>query len=132
MIVNTEFDGILEEDVIFEETDESPSFKEILKNSENLLKSFLYMKKMFNTSPMLTEIIDVNTIETSVKTEHTIVGGANMVMVKNISSNNLELYINNGLLVLLPFESFELPIKETTTIAVLGNASIVQSKYIIG
>ncbi len=50
MVVHTEFDNPLEEDVVFEETDETQSFEDILKNSENLMKSFLYMKKMFSAA----------------------------------------------------------------------------------
>lgn len=50
MVIKTEFDNPLEEDVVFEETDQTSDVEDILKNSENLMKAFLYMRKMFSSS----------------------------------------------------------------------------------
>jgi len=132
MLIETEFDGLLEEDVIFEETDQSPGFVEIMKNSENLLKSFLYLKKMFNTTPLLNRILKVQTVEETQKSLITQHADTNVMMVKNVSDQNSELFINDGLLVLLPFESFEFPIDGTYKIEVSGKLSIVESQYKIG
>ena len=57
---------------------------------------------------------------------------SNMIMVKNVSGTNSSLFINDGELILLPFESFEFPIKATYKIELIGQISIVETKYIIG
>ncbi len=132
MVISTEFDGLLEEDVTLEETEQTPEYSDILKNSENLMKSFLYMKKMFNSSPLLNEIVKLSTLEVSTKTEYVFNSESNMIMIKNISDTNSSLFVNNGELILLPFESFEFPLKSTYTVEIQGKFSIAETKYTIG
>ena len=131
MIVQTEFDGLLEEDVIFEETDQVLEYQDILKNSENLLKSFLYMKKMFNSTPLLNKLVKVETVEFGVSTEYPVDIDTNTIMVKNVDNINGSIFIDGGELILLPFESFEFPYIENVEIRLIGKISIVQSQYSI-
>lgn len=132
MVVKTDFDNILEDDVVFEETDETLEYSDILKNSENLMKSFLYMKKMFNSTPLLSEVIHIETVEYSQNTEYTPKANSNMIMIKNVSDVNSSMYLNGGELVLLAFESFEFPLQDGQTIELKGNLSIVETKFTIG
>jgi len=129
MVITTEFDNPLEQDIVFEETDETQSFEDILKNSENMLKSFMYLKKLFNGTPLLNKILKLETIEYSEKTLYTIEPTANMVMIKNVDNVNGSMFLNDGELILLPFESFEFPYIQGAQIEVQGKLSIVQSEY---
>lgn len=129
MIIATDFDKPLEEDIIFEETDEALTFENILKNSENMMKSVMYLKRLFGASAVLSEIVKLDTLEVSIRTEYIYSETSNMLMVKNISDQNSELYINDGKLILLPFESFEFPIPVSSKIEILGNVSIVETIY---
>jgi hypothetical protein len=47
MIIETPFDKPLEEDVAFEDVQSVKDLADILKESENLYKAYLYMKKLF-------------------------------------------------------------------------------------
>jgi hypothetical protein len=132
MLINTEFDNPLEEDIVFEETDETPSFEDILKNSENLIKSFLYLKKMFSSAPELNTVYSFQTIETIELAEIDIAEDTNVIMVKNVKDSNSSIFLNGGELVLLPFESFEFPIHEDDVLEFIGRISIVQTKMTIG
>ena len=132
MLIKTDFDNPLEEDIVFEETDETPSFEDILKNSENLIKSFLYLKKMFSSAPELNTVYSFQTIETIELAEIDIAEDTNVIMVKNVKDSNSSIFLNGGELVLLPFESFEFPIQEDDVLEFIGRISIVQTKMTIG
>ncbi len=58
MLIETDFDSPLENDIVFEETDETQGFEDILKNSENMYKAVLYLRRMFSnaSSPSIVEI----------------------------------------------------------------------------
>ena len=132
MIIRTEFDNPLEQDIAFEETEAMPSYKDLLKNSENLMKSFLYLKKIFSISPFESSIVKVETVLFSARTQYQIEETVNYIAVKNVKDEKSSIFINDGELVLLPFESFEFPVDSTMIIEFIGNLSIIQSNYTIG
>ncbi len=128
----TDFDNPLEEDIVFEETEELLSLENTLKHSENIMKSFLYLRKMFGSSPIMNKIIKVSTVEAT--SEQTIVPDAetNVVMIKNLSDQLFSLKLNGGELVLLPYETFDFPLEGITTISFTGHGSIIETKFILG
>ena len=132
MVLETDFDGLLEEDVIFEETAQTMEYADILKNSENMFKSFLYLKKLFNSTPLLTKIIKIETVDYPEETEYSLSPDTNTLMVKNVDNVNGSLFVDGGELILLPFESFEFPLSEGAVVSLLGKLSIVQSRYNVG
>lgn len=135
MLIETEFDGLLEEDVIFEETDQAMEYSDILKNSENLLKSFLYLKKLMSgASPFINRVLRMDTIDTTTGEEtyllNTLTG---KVFIKNISAlENYSIFFNGGEFVLFPYETLEFPIEEGTELKTKGKFSIIESEYSIG
>lgn len=132
MIINTEFDNPLEEDIVLEETDETLSFKNVLRNSENMLKSVMYLKKLFTMSPTFNRVVKVSTIDATSDTAIVPDPETNVILVKNITDSNFELYLNGGQLILLPFETFDFPIDGIDTISCIGNGSIIETKYTTG
>lgn len=129
-LVTTEFDGLLEEDLILEETDGVMETKEILKSAENIFKANLYLKELFTAVPVFNELLSFFTLEASEPTLLTINSETSLVTVKNLRDSELKLYLNDGELVLLAFESFEFPYSEGMILKVKGRASIIESKYV--
>ncbi len=135
MVIQTEFDGLLEEDIILEETDNAVDYASILKNSENIMKSFLYLQKvMGGASPFVNAVLKVSTVNTSAEsTTYTQNAEAGLIVFKNIdSTNNASIFFNDGEYVLFPYESIELPITEATTLKTNGKFSIIESEYKLG
>lgn len=129
MIVETKFDGLLEDDIVFEETESTAEVQDILKNAENMYKGMLYLKAMFGGGANMSDLVKVNTVEYSSRAGYSISATTTAIMVKNISDSNLDLFINSGRLVMLPYESFEFPVKSDTTLELQGKASIVETIY---
>lgn len=135
MVIETEFDGLLEDDVIFEETDQQVDLAETLKSSENILKAFMYIKKIVDSSsPFVNSIIKVNTIDTTLeKTTYSLDPETGKILLKNISTTeSYSLFFNGGEFVLFPYESVELPVVATTVLETVGRFSIIESEYKLG
>lgn len=135
MVIETEFDGLLEDDVIFEETDQQLDLAETLKNSENIMKAFLYIKKIVDSSsPFVNAVIKVSTIDTTLgKEEYVLDINTGKVLLKNISTtDSYSLFFNDGEFVLFPYESVELPVTEITKLETVGRFSIIESEYKLG
>ena len=127
--VVTEFDDILENDVIFEETENSMEMQDVLKNAENIIKSTMYLKKLVGMSPVFNKLVKVSTLETTAETTITPDAETNLILIKNLIDLPLTLKINGGELVLLPFETFDFPVEGITSITMVGKASIIETKY---
>jgi len=134
MLVETDFDGLLENDVIFEETDQTLDYKEILKNSENIIKSFLYLKRVTDgTNPYVNSVLKMDTVDFAEKTAYTPHVNTGLILVKNVSALvNGSIFFNGGEFVLFPFESLEFPILSTSVLELSGNFSILESEYKLG
>ena len=135
MIVQTEFDGLLEEDVIFEETEQTQDYAEILKNSENILKAYMYIKKIADSSnPFVNSILKVETIDTTLgRAPYLLNSETGKILFKNISTTeSYSIFFNGGEFVLFPYESVELPVVATTEIETMGRFSIIESEYKLG
>lgn len=128
-IVETEFDGILEEDVILEEVEGSEETAAILKHSENIYKANLYLRELFTSAPVFNEVLSFSTIETSGKERYDYSEEASLVMIKNLKDSESKIYLGDGHLVLLPFESFEFPVIPGMNLEISGRVSIVETKY---
>jgi hypothetical protein len=129
MIVETEFDGTLEEDVILEEVDDVMNAINILKNAENIYKANLYLKEMFTSAPVFNEVLKFDTIETSGRENYQYNENSSLILIKNLRDTELKVYLNGGCLTLLAFESFEFPVVPNMVLDINGRASIVETKY---
>ena len=135
MLIQTDFDSPLENDVVFEETDQTQDYSQILKNSENVLKSFLYLKKIIDSSsPFVNDVVNVTTMDTHIEKERynfSIESGK--ILIKNIdATENWSIFFNDGEYVLFPFETVELPFKINTKLETMGRFSIIESEYQLG
>ncbi len=129
MVIQTEFDGLLEEDIAFEETDQTLSTQDVLKNAENIIKATMYLRKLAGMSPIMNRLVKVSTVETQELTALYPDEDSNLILVKNLSSLNFTLEINDGELILLPFESFDFPLEGITKIRYAGTASIIETQF---
>ena len=127
--VETDFDKILEEDVILEEVDGVSDTRDILAHAENLYKANLYLKRLFSGGQIFNEVLSFDTIESN-EYQDLVTDGGSLVLIKNIKDENSYIKLNDGVFVLLPFESFEIPIQENQTISVKGFLTIALTKYI--
>jgi len=135
MVIKTEFDGLLADDVAFEETEQTQDYSELLKNTENMLKSYLYIKKIADaSSPFVNSVIKVDTVDTSIsKAEYNIDNETGKILLKNISTTEqYSIFFNDGEFVLFPYESIELPVISTTKLETNGKFSIIESEYKLG
>ena len=128
-VIQTEFDGILAEDIILEETDSVEETKDILAHAENIYKANLYLREMFTQAPVFNEVIQFNTIETSDKEIYAVNEESSLIMIKNLKDNESKIFLNDGEFVLLPFESFEFPVATGMKLEIKGRVSIVETKY---
>ena len=129
-IVETEFDGILEEDVILEETDSTLETKDILKTAENIFKANLYLKELFTSAPVFNSVLKFDTIEANDFQLITPQEDTSLILFKNVKDGEGYLRLNGGIFVLLPFESFEMPVPTGQTLEIKGKISIVETKYV--
>lgn len=135
MLIDTEFDNPLEEDIIFEETEQTQDYAEMLKNTENMLKSYLYIKKIANAAnPFINAVVNVETIDTHTeKTQYIFNIDNGKILIKNLdSTENWSFYFNDGEFVLFPFESIELPFFQDTKFETKGRFSLIESEYSLG
>jgi len=135
MIIETNFDNPLEEDIVFEEVDNQQELEDTLKSSENILKAFLYLKKLMDeSSPFINKIIHVETIDTTQeKSLYIINEDTGKILIKNIDPNSQHsIFINDGEFVLFPYESIEIPADYTTKLETNGLFSIIESEYKLG
>ena len=129
MMIETKFDNPLESDISLEDTDTTAEQEKLLKESENMMKSVLYLKKLFGSPAMLSSIVKVDTLSNATKSEYALDQSTNMLLAKSITDATSDIYINGGRYVLLPFESFEFPVDENIAIEIKGDVSVVQSIY---
>lgn len=127
--VETDFDKILEEDVILEEVSTLQATRDTLASAENIYKANLYLKRLFAGGAVFNEVLSFNTIETS-EFQELDVSGASLVLIKNIKDENSYIKLGDGIFVLLPFESFELPVQEGQVLSVKGYVTIALTKYL--
>lgn len=135
MIVTTEFDNPLEEDVVLEETEQTMQFSELMKNTENILKAYLYIKKIVDASnPFVNKVIKADTINTTDgKSQYLLNENTGKILIKNISpTDSYSIFFNGGEFVLFPFEKVELPVDSETIIETFGMFSIIESEYKLG
>lgn len=128
-MIETQFDKPLEQDITLEELAEDLGLPNTLKSAENIMKSYLYLREMFNDSPVFNSVTSMSTIDEAEKKVITVDDDANLIMIKNIDDSNASIYYNGGEFVLLPFESFEFPVSKDITIEAKGRLSMVQTKY---
>ena len=128
-VIETEFDGILDEDVILEEVDTKLLTKEILASAENIYKANLYLRELYTQAPTFNEVVKFDTLETSDYEEYTLDEKTNLIVVKNLRDSESKVKLNGVILVLLPFENFEFPIAIGSKLELLGRVSIIQTKY---
>ena len=128
-VVETEFDGILEEDVILEEVDSAMDAASILKNAENIFKANLYLRELFTSAPVFNEVVKFSTVETTNKETYLFDESSSLIMFKNLRDSESKVFLNGGHMVLLPYESFEFPLVQGMNLEVDGRFSIVETKY---
>ena len=129
-IIKTKFDGAIEEDVSFENSEEVVDIEETLKNSENILKGFMYLKEMFSSAPTFNKIIKINYIKDGNKEKLTIEKETNLITFKNNKDDTSEVYYNdNDKLLLYPYEQLDIPIFEGDEIKITGTLNVIQMKY---
>lgn len=127
-VIQTEYDDPIAEDVTLEETKEL-DYKDLLANSENILKAFLYLKRLFSSAPVFNSIIAIqlyegDNVSVSLNQE------ANIATIKNIDDTRGNV-VYNGMdpLVLMPYEQIDIPIKTGDTIELTGKFNVIQIRY---
>jgi hypothetical protein len=63
MIIETPFDKPIEEDIAFEDIQNAKDLADVLKESENLYKAYLYMKKLFAGGELAPKEFDFVSVE---------------------------------------------------------------------
>lgn len=114
--INTEFDNTVEEDVILELIEgKEPAVATTLKNSENIYKSFLYIKKMYAGSLSSAKVLSVGNVDVSEFETIVVPNGTQDVRLSNTSTAMSQIKINGGMYVMQPGEVLELPIVHPNT-----------------
>jgi hypothetical protein len=109
--INTNFDKPLEEDVILEQIDgKEPAVATTLKNSENIYKSFLYIKKMYTGSLSSAKILGMGNVDNVDFETITVPLETLDALVSNTSAGESSIRINNGEYKMSPKEILEIPI----------------------
>ena len=130
MVVKTNFDNPLEEDVALEQTKNTKTVEETLKDAENIFKGFLYLKDMFSSAPIFNKVIKINYFDGVQNEIVPIEKDTNFIVFKNNKKEETEIYYNsNDKLILYPYEQFDLPIEKGDTIKVTGTLNVIQIKY---
>jgi len=136
-VIQTPFDGTIEEDVQLEQIDgKPPAVETVLANAENVYKSFLYLRKMYSVFPRKIQTVGSFTGNSSEFTKLEIPTYVNRLVIKNTSTDkNLSLrFDGEGEYVLFPLEKETIEIIPTTddsngtTVEFYGNISV---RYII-
>ena len=92
MLIKTDFDNPLEEDIAFEDSGNTQSLEEVLKNSENILKSFLYLRRMF-ADTIFVDFVEYDKYFEEGQTEFTIEGivfDKALIFIEGIKVNKSE------------------------------------------
>ena len=114
--INTEFDQVLEEDVLLEQIDgKEPAVATTLKNSENIYKSFMYIKKMYSGSLSSAKVLSMGNVDNSEFAEITIPDKAVDMRISNTSASESSVKVNDGEYKLQPGEIIEIPIIHPNT-----------------
>ncbi len=131
MLVQTEFDGLLVDDILLEESEQTQIYEKTLKNSENIIKSYIYMKKLLTAaSPFVNKITKIETINSPEKLTIDIAEGTGKIHFKSMDpENNSSIFINGGEYILFPTESIEIPIDQSYTVEIQGSFSMIQTEY---
>jgi len=128
--IKTRFDNPLEEDVAFEQTKNQQGISDLLKNTENIYKAFLYMKEMFSSAPVFNKIVNITYIDNATDEDISIDEKANLLTFKNNNKDISEIYYNdNDKLVLYAYEQIDIPVFSGDTIKVTGTMNVIQMKY---
>jgi len=132
-VINTPFDDVLNEEVELEQTKSFTSYEDLLGNAENIYKSFLFLKKMFSSSPVFNRILKISKLDGSDNSPIKIEDETNVVIIKNLSESNISVTIDdNDPFVLFQYEQFDIPYHSGMSISVDGEANVIQIKYEIG
>jgi len=127
---NNPLNQSLKEQVELEQTKSFSSFEDLLGNAENVFKAFLFLKKMFSSSPVFNRILKIDKINASNPTPISIESETNVVIVKNLSESEISVIIDkNDPFILFQYEQFDIPYHSGMNIFVKGLANIVQIKY---
>jgi len=128
--IKTRFDSPLEEDVTFEQTENQQEISDLLKNTENIYKAFLYMKEMFSSAPVFNKIVNITYVDDVTDEDISINEEANLLTFKNNNKDTSEIYYNdNDKLVLYAYEQIDIPVFSGDTIKITGTMNIIQMKY---
>jgi len=128
--IKTRFDSPLEEDVTFEQTENQQEISDLLKNTENIYKAFLYMKEMFSSAPVFNKIVNITYVDDVTDEDISINEEANLLTFKNNNKDTSEIYYNNNdKLVLYAYEQIDIPVFSGDTIKITGTMNIIQMKY---
>jgi len=129
-VIKTPFDDTIEQDVTLEQADEVIEYQSLLANAENILKSFLYLKKLFSSAPTFNKIIKIQKFEGANDTKIEIEEEANLITIKNLSDSESEIiYNDNDPLVLFQYEQIDIPCSVEDTIKLKGDFNVIQIKY---
>jgi len=133
-VINTPFDGPIDEDVQLEQVKNSAiNPEQILGNAENVYKSFLFLRDMFSTYPKKRQTVGSFTNSVSSLTSLNIPKDVNKLIVKNYdATNNLFLKFNNeGDYIIFPKQTEEIDIipvsnltNKGTTVEYNGSISV--------
>ena len=127
-IIQTEFDDPIAEDVALEEAKEI-DYKDIMANAENILKAFLYLKRLFSSAPVFNAIVAIGLYEGDHQ-QITINPEANIVTIKNIDNTQGNVVYNNmDPLILMPYEQIDIPLRRGDTLETSGKFNVIQIKY---
>jgi len=116
-VINTPFDGTIDEDVQLEQVQGSAiNPEQILGNAENVYKSFLYLRDMYSMYPQKKQTIGALTDSVSDYTTLNIPTNVNRLIVKNYKTDaNLYLKFNgDGEYIIFPSQTEEISIIATT------------------
>lgn len=128
--MKTPFDNPLEEDVILEDGPNVQDISNLLKNSENIFKAFLYLKELFSAEPTFNKIVKIDYLDSVTEKTIDIDPTANFIVFKNNKKDDSYIWYNdNDKLVLYPYEQFEIPLFEGDTIKITGTMNVIQIRY---
>jgi len=109
--INTNFDQAMEEDVLLEPIDgKEPAVATTLKNSENIFKSFMYIKKMYSGGLSSARVLSMGSVDNTEFETIAIPDKAVDMRVSNISSSEASIKINGGEYKLQAGEIIEIPV----------------------
>ena len=110
-VIKTGFDNPVGEDVALELIDgKEPAVSTTLKNSENIYKSYLYMKKLYTGRLSSGKIFSIGSVANAEYEVVTLQADASEMRISNTASSNSFVKINGGEYKMQPGEIMTIPI----------------------